>query len=85
MALTPEQIAIGRRNFLKAMAGVPPLATLGLAATLRGPVRGGPVKAAMIGTGRQGNVLLGQCRKEFIDLKALCDINPERVCESADA
>ena len=85
MALTPEQIAIGRRNFLKAMAGVPPVAALGVAATLRGPVRGGPVKAALIGPGRQGNVLLGQCRKEFIDLKALCDINPERVNESADA
>lgn len=85
MALTPEQIAIGRRNFLKAMAGVPPLVTLGVAAALRGPVRGGPVKAALIGTGRQGNVLLGQCRKAFIDIRALCDINPQRVEESADA
>jgi predicted dehydrogenase len=84
MALTPEQIALGRRNFLKALAGVPPLVTLGVAATLKGPVRGGPVKAALIGTGREGNVLLGQCRREFIDLKALCDINPERLAESAD-
>lgn len=84
MALTPEQIAIGRRNFLKAMAGVPPLVTFGVAAALKGPVRGGPVKAALIGTGRQGNVLLGQCRKEFIDLQAVCDINPERVEQSAD-
>ena len=37
MALTPEQIAIGRRDFLKALAGVPPLATFGLAAALKGP------------------------------------------------
>lgn len=84
MALTSEQIAIGRRNFLKALAGVPPLVGFGVAAALKGPVRGGPVRAAHIGTGRQGNVLLGQCRKEFVDLKALCDINPERVRESAD-
>ena len=84
MALTPEQIAIGRRNFLKALAGVPPLVTFGVAAALQGPARGGPVKAALIGPGRQGNVLLGQCRKEFIDLRALCDINPERLRESAD-
>jgi predicted dehydrogenase len=84
MALTPEQVAIGRRNFLKALAGVPPLVTFGVAAALRGPIRGGPVKAALIGTGRQGNVLLGQCRKEFVDLKALCDINPQRVRESAE-
>lgn len=84
MALTPEQIVTGRRNFLKALAGVPPLVTFGVAAALKGPSRGGPVKAALIGAGRQGNVLLGQCRKEFIDLKALCDINPQRLRESAD-
>jgi predicted dehydrogenase len=84
MALTPEQIATGRRNFLKVLAGVPPLVTFGVAAALKGPERGGPVGAALVGTGRQGNVLLGQCRKEFVDLKALCDINPERVRESAD-
>jgi predicted dehydrogenase len=84
MALTPEQIAIGRRNFMKALAGVPPLVTLGAAATLKGPVRGGPVRAALIGTGREGNVLLGQCRREFIDLRAVCDINPGRVRDSAE-
>ena len=84
MALTPEQTALGRRNFLKALAGVPPLVTFGVAAALKGPARGGPVKAALIGAGRQGNVLLGQCRKEFVDLKALCDINPARLRESAD-
>ena len=85
MVLTPEEVAIGRRNFLKAMAGAPPLLAFGVAAALRGPIRGGPVKAGFIGPGSQGKVLLGQCSKDFIDLKAVCDINPQRLDEAADS
>jgi len=51
MVLTPEEVAIGRRNFMKAMAGAPPLLAFGAAAALRGPIRGGPVKAGFIGPG----------------------------------
>jgi predicted dehydrogenase len=79
MSLTPEQKTLGRRNFLKALVGTPALAALGATAVLKGPISGGPVKAAMIGAGDEGRVLLGQCRKEFIDIKALCDINPNRL------
>ena len=64
MVLTPEEVAIGRRNFIKAMAGVPPLLAFGAAAALRGPVRGGPVKAGFIGPGSQGKVLLGQVEEQ---------------------
>lgn len=84
MSLTPEQKTLGRRNFLKALIGTPALAALGTTAALKGPLSGGPVKAAMIGTGDQGRLLLGQCRKEFIDLKALCDINPKRLERAVD-
>ena len=60
MNLTPEQQALGRRNFLKALAGTPALAALGAAAAVKGPVRGGPVRVASdrrrVG---QGRVLLG--------------------------
>src|SRR5581483_7086431 len=79
MILTPELKEQGRRNFLKAVAGVPAVAALGTAAALRGPVRGGPVKAALIGPGGEGRVLLGNCTKEFIDLRAICDINPKHL------
>ncbi len=85
MNLTDEQMEQGRRNFLKAIAGTPALAALGTAAVLRGPIKGGPVKAAVIGTGGMGRGLIAQCQKEFIDLKALCDINPvrrQRVAET---
>lgn len=85
MNLTEEMKDRGRRNFLKAMAGAPALAALGAAAVTRGPVKGGAVKAALIGTGDMGSGHLRQCRKEFIDLKALCDINPKRRQKAADA
>lgn len=78
MYLTEEQKTIGRRNFLKAAAGVPALMALGGAAATRGPVRGGQVRIALIGTGDMGRGLLSRYQKEFCDLKALCDINPNR-------
>ena len=84
MELTDEMKDRGRRNFLKAIAGAPALAALGVATVTRGPVKGGPVKAALIGTGDMGSGHLRQCRKEFIDLKALCDINPKRRQKAAD-
>src|SRR5262245_14538397 len=78
MNLTDEQKEQGRRNFLKAIAGTPALVALGAAAIARGPIKGGPVKAAFIGTGGMGSNHLKQCQKEYIDLRALCDINPGR-------
>jgi len=78
MNLTDEQKELGRRNFLKAIVGAPALVAFGAAAVARGPLRGGPVRAAVIGTGGMGRGLIAQCQKEFIDLKALCDINPKR-------
>jgi predicted dehydrogenase len=84
MNLTEEQKELGRRNFLKALAGTPALAALGAAAATRGPIHGGPVKAAVIGTGGMGRGHIGQCQKEFIDLKAICDINPRRRKQVSD-
>src|SRR3712207_1202276 len=84
MNLTPEQQEQGRRNFLKAVAGVPALAALAGAAALKGPKRGGPVKAALIGAGGEGKVLLGQCQKQWIDVRAICDINPKHAEAAAD-
>jgi hypothetical protein len=78
MNLTDEQKEQGRRNFLKAVAWAPALVALGVAAAARGPIKGGPVKAAAIGTGGMGRGLIAQCQKEFIDLRAICDINPKR-------
>ena len=77
MYLTEEQKTIGRRNFLKAAAGVPALVALGSAFKPQA-VRGGPVKIAMIGTGGMGRELLTRYQKELSDLRAVCDVNPSR-------
>ena len=83
MNLTPEQETVGRRNFLKAIAGLPAVAGLGAAAALRAPVPGGPVRVGFIGLGGQGRVLLEQADPAFVDVRALCDINPDQL-ERAD-
>lgn len=84
MELTDEMKGRGRRNFLKAITGAPAIAALGVTSITRGSIKGGPVKAALIGTGEMGSGHLRQCRREFIDLKALCDINPKRRQKAAD-
>ena len=77
--LSEEQKQIGRRNFLKVVVGAPALLALGAAAISRGPISfGPPVRAAVIGTGVQGRGLINLCQKGFIDLRAICDINPKR-------
>jgi predicted dehydrogenase len=82
MTLTPEQRAIGRRNFMKALAGTPAIAALGVAAAARGPVRGGPVRVGFIGVGGQGRALLGHVDPAFADVRGLCDINPTSLAKA---
>ena len=84
MNLTPEQQTVGRRNFLKAVAGVPALAGLGIAAATRGPVRGGPVRLGFVGVGGEGRVLLAQVDPAYGEVRALCDINPAQLAKADD-
>ncbi len=82
MNLTPEQQELGRRNFLKAVAGVPALAALGAAAALKGPVRGGPVRVGFVGLGVQGRNLLAHADPAYAHVVALCDINPAQLAKA---
>jgi len=82
--LTPEQQAIGRRNFLKAVAGVPALAGLGAAAAISGPVRGGPMRIGFIGVGGEGRVLLAQVDPAYATVLAMADINPSQLAKADD-
>jgi predicted dehydrogenase len=75
MTLTPETRAIGRRNFMKALAGTPALSALGTMPR-QGPVRGGPVRLGFIGVGGQGRALLGHVTPAFGHVVAMADINP---------
>ena len=79
MQLTQEQQAVGRRTFLKAIAGTPALGLLGAAALMKGPVPGGPVRLGVIGAGGQGRALLNNVDPAFGEVRALCDINPVQL------
>ena len=79
MNLTPEQQALGRRNFLRVLAGTPAIAALGAAAAAKGPVPGGPVRIGFIGIGGQGRALLDSVEPTHADVRALCDINPSSL------
>ena len=84
MNLTPEQMALGRRNFLKVLAGTPAVAVLGGAAAFGGPPPGGRVRLAFVGLGSQGRAQLANVDTGYGDVRALCDINPAQL-KLADA
>ena len=82
MNLTPEQQTIGRRNFLKAAAGLPAVVGLGAAAAVEGPVRGGPVRLGFVGVGGEGRVLLAQVDPAYGHVLAMADINPAQLARA---
>ena len=84
MNLTAEQMDQGRRNFLRILAGVPAVVTLGVAAGLRGPVPGGPVRIGFIGVGSRGRTLLTDVDPAYAQVRALCDINPASLAKADD-
>jgi len=84
MNLTPEQMAAGRRNFLRTIAGVPAVAALGAAAMVKGPVKGGRLRVGFIGVGGQGRALLSRVDPNYVEVKAMADIRPDSLA-AADA
>ena len=84
MNLTAEQMDQGRRNFLRILAGVPAVAPRGVAAGLRGPVPGGPVRIGFIGVGSRGRTLLTDVDPAYAQVRALCDINPASLAKADD-
>jgi predicted dehydrogenase len=76
-----ESLGLDRRGFLKAsMVGA---AALGgsAAAVYYGyqTLQGRPVRAALIGGGDEGGVLVGEHNPEFLKFVAVCDIRPSNV------
>jgi predicted dehydrogenase len=84
MNLTPEQQELGRRNFLRALAGTPAVLALGAAAAMKGPVRGGPVRVGFVGLGGEGRMLLDHVDAAYAEVRALCDINPAHLAKADD-
>ncbi len=83
MKLTAEDRAIGRRNFLKAIAATPALSTLNQTA-VQSPLRGGPVRLGFIGVGGQGRALLGNVNPSVGRVVAMADINPDSLAKADD-
>ncbi len=89
--LTPEQKEIGKENFAQAANGLTrrgfmkSLAVAGAAAVVPvsaavyfgyGPPKGNPVKAALIGGGDEGGVLVGEHDPNYLQFVAVADIRP---------
>ncbi|HYW78912.1 MAG TPA: Gfo/Idh/MocA family oxidoreductase, partial [Thermoguttaceae bacterium] len=92
MNLTPEQKAAGkesfvaaceenRREFLKkgAFAGAIAAGGLGTFYFGYGATLPDPVRVGVIGTGDEGNVLLGAINPNFIDVRSIADIRPYNI------
>jgi predicted dehydrogenase len=86
MNLSPEEKAKGRadfadvsrRDFLKGgvlAAGVP-AATLGAFYFGYEKIQGNPLRVAVLGTGDEGNVLIGALNPEYVEVKAIADLRP---------
>src|SRR3972149_3878554 len=70
--LKPEEIRVGRRNFMKAAAVVPAVGAYALSSKLAEPVN-----VACIGTGGQGRVLLENFDPSSLRVQAVCDLRPD--------
>ncbi len=70
--LTEQQRGIGRRNFIQAVATLPPAGALLWKARKMRPVRTG-----IVGCGGQGSVLIENAPKSHMHLVAMCDIAPD--------
>ncbi len=91
--LTPDQKALGRANFddvtgeLTRRGFMKSMAVAGSAVAVAGTagyfgyqnLGGKPIKAALIGTGDEGGVLVGEHNPAFMEFVAICDIRPSNV------
>lgn len=71
---------VNRRDFLRGIVATGAVSGAGLGAAYfgYGQVKD-PVRVAVIGTGDEGNVLIGGCNPNYIDVKAICDIRPYSI------
>ena len=94
MDLSPEQRAIGKDNFHVAVGseltrreflqggiqkGIASGAGLGPYYFGYEPSVSSPVRVGVIGTGDEGNVLIGACNPDFITVAAIADIRPYNI------
>jgi predicted dehydrogenase len=91
--LTPEQRATGKANFNRTAEGLSrrgfmkSLAAAGASVAVATPalyfgyksIEGKPVKAALLGGGDEGGVLVGEHNPQYLKFIAVCDIRPSNM------
>src|SRR6516165_11959443 len=91
--LTPEQREMGKANYVRTAEGLTrrgfmkSLAVAGASVAAVSPavyfgyqsMAGRPVKAALIGGGDEGGVLVGEHNPEYLQFVAVCDIRPSNM------
>lgn len=69
-----------RRGFLKQVIAAGGVTAAGIGALYFGYGRpANPVRVAVIGTGDEGNVLIGSLNPNYVEVKAICDIRPSSI------
>lgn len=72
--------AISRRDFLKAGAAAATVPALSLGAMYFGYDRvSDPLRIGVIGTGDEGQVLIGACNPDYVQIVALADLRPSAI------
>jgi predicted dehydrogenase len=77
---SPAAEAWHRRDFLKTVLGVGAASTLTTGCKYFGytPI-GEPLRVAVIGTGDEGNVLIGAINPDYVRVVSICDIRPYNI------
>ncbi|MFO0941082.1 MAG: Gfo/Idh/MocA family oxidoreductase [Pirellulales bacterium] len=76
-----EAVGVTRRDFIKGVAAAGVTSGAGLGAMYFGYENrlADPVRVGVIGTGDEGNVLIGGCSPAFVKVTAIADIRPSSI------
>lgn len=79
-AAVSEYERVNRRDFLRRSVAAGGAAAAGIGALYYGYSRPpAPVRVCVIGTGDEGNVLIGSLNPDYIEVVSICDIRPSSV------
>ena len=79
-AVTAYDTKHNRREFLVKSIAAGGMAAAGMGAMYYGYQKpNNPVRVCVIGTGDEGNVLIGALNRDYVDVVAICDIRPSSI------
>lgn len=79
-AVTAHDSTFNRREFLAKSVAAGGMAAAGLGAMYYGYQKpSNPIRVCVIGTGDEGNVLIGSLNPDYVQVTAICDIRPSSI------